>query len=50
MMVKVICGRCHEQTDWKWGKQSGVCDNCDEQLTVKEVKLAEGELWKLFQA
>lgn len=49
MNIKVICSKCDSITEWKWGKQTGTCECCDTQLNVKEVKIASGEIMKIFQ-
>jgi rRNA maturation endonuclease Nob1 len=49
MKVKVICSACDGLFDWKWGKSKGECEHCESNLTIKQVKLAQGELVKLFQ-
>lgn len=47
--VKVICPKCGGTFEWKWGRQKGVCDICEAELTIRDVKLAKGEILKLLQ-
>ena len=47
--VKVICSKCGGTFEWKWGRQKGVCDICGAELTIRDVKLAKGEILKLLQ-
>ncbi|MEA3342673.1 MAG: hypothetical protein U9Q92_00770 [archaeon] len=49
MKIKVVCPKCEGVFDWTWGKQKGVCECCDAHLNIREVKLAQGEVMKLFQ-
>ncbi|MCK5473780.1 MAG: hypothetical protein KAI53_00095 [Candidatus Aenigmarchaeota archaeon] len=49
MNVTVICSKCDGLFDWRWGRSKGVCQHCDSPLSIKDVKLAKGEIVKLFQ-
>lgn len=46
--VSVICNKCSQETEWRWGKASGYCNNCDSYLRLKDVKLASGEILKIL--
>lgn len=49
MKVKVVCSKCGGAFEWSWGKQKGQCEHCDSDLNIKQVRLAAGEIVKLFQ-
>ena len=49
MNVKVVCSNCDGLFDWRWGRSKGTCEHCESALTIKDVKLAKGEIVKLFQ-
>lgn len=49
MKVKVICSICNEEFDWLWGKESYKCPGCNEKRTIKEVRMKEGEVLRLFE-
>lgn len=50
MIIKVICPKCAKLFDWQWEKQESPCPHCKADLNIREVKLAPGELPKLFEA
>ncbi len=47
--IKVICPKCGGVFEWKWGKTTGICEICEAKLSIREVKLAKGEILKLLQ-
>ena len=49
MEISVICGKCNKKFKWIWGKQRAVCPHCKKLVAINDVRLAEGEVVKLFE-
>lgn len=48
MKVKVICKKCKLRMFWEWGSKNGYCPKCKKWISIRDVKLADGEVVKLF--
>lgn len=49
MKIKVVHNRCGKVFDWTWGKQRGICPYCHKTISIMDVKMAQGEVVKLFE-
>lgn len=48
MQVDVICSKCKKVISWRWGDNVSVCKYCNEEVSIRDVTLAEREVMKLF--
>ena len=49
MMIKIVCSKCESVFDWMWGKKQDTCVHCGELLAINEVRMAQGEVMRLFK-